>query len=282
MSKGYCVPYTPLLYTPLLWARHAVAMRAPAPAPANGGGRQDGPASAPIAPGPPPGAAQLLALGPGRSSLAGRTAGIESAGAGAMPAKAPIGQSGQRAGLMHDVVELHAAVQLLVEQDDHPINCRTAADFAIMHAGTPSAPLPQAAASAPTAGQLLPADLHGLADGAAGATLGASGSHVLLVSVTTAGGFCVVALVLAAVVFCILRRRGKQHAYIVERKPSQASMGSSGHEGLPKPSPLQTTPKGLRQAYAKAAGLHQGETSKHISSLSMTLMTARASAWALL
>lgn len=34
MSKGYCVPYTPLHYTPLLWAQHMAAIKAaPAPAP---------------------------------------------------------------------------------------------------------------------------------------------------------------------------------------------------------------------------------------------------------
>lgn len=128
-----------------------------------------------------------------------------------------------------------------------------------VHAGTRPALLPQAPVSAPTPAQSLPANLRGLADAAAAATLGAEGSHVLLISVTTAGGFCVVALALAAAVFCICRRRGKQQAYVVERKPSQASMGSSGQGGPPKPSPLQTTPKGLRQAYAKAAGLHRGE-----------------------
>lgn len=122
--------------------------------------------------------------------------------------------------------------------------------------------MPQAPASAPTAAQALPADLRGLADAAAAATFGATDSHVLLVSVTTAGGFCLVALALAAAVFCVLRRRGKKEAYVVESKPSQDSMGSSGQGGAPKPSPLQTTPKGLRQAYAKAAGLYQGDTSR--------------------
>lgn len=279
MSKGYCVPYTPLLYTPLLWARHAAAMRAPAPAPASGGNRQDGPAFAPMASGPAPGAGQLLALGPSRSYLAGRTAEIESAGAGAVT---PTGQSGQRAGLVPDVVEVTCCSQNACRAGRSSYQlCNLLLIFATMHAGTPSAPLPQAAVSAPTAAQSLPADLRGLADGAAAATLGASGSHVLLVSVTTAGGFCVVALVLAAVVFCILRRRGKQQAYIVERKPSQASMGS-GQGNPPKPSPLQTTPKGLRQAYAKAAGLHQGETAEHLNSLSVRWMTARAQELALL
>ena len=137
-----------------------------------------------------------------------------------------------------------------------------------MDAGAALISLPQAQVSAPTAAQSLPADLRGLADAAAAATLGADGSHVLLVSVTTAGGFCVVALALAAVVFCILRRRRRQEAYVVERKPSQASMGSSGQGGPPKPSPLQTTPKGLRQAYAKAAGLHRGKATKSAACLS--------------
>ena len=75
----------------------------PQPAPASGGVQQDGPASAPMASGPAAGAGELLALGPGRTGMAGRSAGIEStqAGADAVPpvAKAPTGQSGQRAGL---------------------------------------------------------------------------------------------------------------------------------------------------------------------------------------
>lgn len=119
----------------------------------------------------------------------------------------------------------------------------------------------QAPAAAPAVAQALPSDLRGLADAAAAATPGTADSHLLLVSVTTAGGFCLVALCLAATVFCMLRRRPKKDAYIVERKPSQASLGSSGRGqgSAPKPSPQQTTPKGLRQAYAKAAGLYQGE-----------------------
>lgn len=125
--------------------------------------------------------------------------------------------------------------------------------------GSASPRLQQAPAAAPTLAQALPADLRGLADAAAAATPGATDSHLLLVSITTVGGFCLVALALAAAVFCVLRRRGKKEAYIVERKLSQVSMGSSGHGGVPKPSPQQTTPKGLRQAYAKAAGLHQGK-----------------------
>lgn len=117
----------------------------------------------------------------------------------------------------------------------------------------------EAPASAPTDAPALPADLRGLADAAAAATLGAKGSHVILLSVTTAGGFCVIALVLAAVVFCILRRRRKhREAYVVQSKPSQASLGSSGRDAS-KRSPLQTTPKGLRQAYAKAAGQYSGK-----------------------
>lgn len=119
--------------------------------------------------------------------------------------------------------------------------------------------LQPAPAAAPTPAQALPADLRGLADAAAAATPGTADSHLLLVSVTTAAGFCVVALALAAAVFCVLRRRGKKEAYTVERKLSEASMGSSGQGGAPNLHPQQTTPKGLRQAYAKAAGLHQGK-----------------------
>ena len=118
-----------------------------------------------------------------------------------------------------------------------------------------------ALAAAPAVAQPLPSDLRGLADAAAPATPGTADSHLLLVSVTTAGGFCLVALCLAAAVFCVLRRQKKKDAFVVKRKPSQASMGSSGRGqgSAPKPSPQQTTPKGLRQAYAKAAGLYEGE-----------------------
>ena len=84
---------------------------------------------------------------------------------------------------------------------------------------------------------------------------------MLLLSVTTVGGFCAIVLLLVAAVFCILRRqRSKQKAYIVESKPShsQSSMGGSGQDAVLQTSPHKTTPKGLRQAYAKAAGLYTG------------------------
>ena len=115
-------------------------------------------------------------------------------------------------------------------------------------------------AAAPSAAVSLPPGLGGLADAAA-ASLGAPGSHVLLLSVTTVGGFCAIVLLAAAAVFCALRRRrNKRKAYLVERKPSesQASYGGSGRGAQVQPSPHKTTPKGLRQAYAKAAGLYRG------------------------
>ncbi|DBB09856.1 TPA: hypothetical protein ACH3X3_15268 [Trebouxia sp. C0006] len=108
----------------------------------------------------------------------------------------------------------------------------------------------------------MPPGLGGLADAAA-ATLGSTGSHVLLLSVTTVGGFCFIVLLAAAAVFCALRRRrNKRKAYVVERKPSesQASFGGSGRGAVVQPSPHKTTPKGLRQAYAKTAGLYRGES----------------------
>ncbi len=130
-----------------------------------------------------------------------------------------------------------------------------------------SSPLPNGTspttgpASAPIAAQSLPPDVGALADAAA-ATLGAKGSHVLILSVTTVGGFCVIFLVLAAAVFCVMRRRrSKQKAYVVESKPSQAGMSGGGQGAGPGPSPHLTTPKGLRQAYAKAAGLYTGDKS---------------------
>ena len=36
LSQGQCIPYTPLKYTPLLWAQHLAALVVPAPAPAPG------------------------------------------------------------------------------------------------------------------------------------------------------------------------------------------------------------------------------------------------------
>ena len=136
----------------------------------------------------------------------------------------------------------------------------TAAGADINGLSVQQSPPVEAPASAPNGAPALPADLRGLADAAAAATLGAKGSHVLLLSVTTVGGFCVIALLLAAVVFCFLqRRRKRREAYVIESKPSQASMGSSGRGDASKPSPLQTTPKGLRQAYAKAAGRYSGK-----------------------
>lgn len=157
-----------------------------------------------------------------------------------------------------------------------------------LSAGTPtiastsnlSSPLPvfRGPAPAPSAAVSLPPDLGGLADAAA-ASLGATGSHVLLLSVTTVGGFCVVVLLAAAAVFCALRRRrNKRNTYVVERKPSesQASFGGSGRGAQVQPSPHKTTPKGLRQAYAKAAGLYRGNVCCH----SWKILTA--SLWVLL
>ena len=114
-------------------------------------------------------------------------------------------------------------------------------------------------AAAPAAAAGLPPALAGLADASAAATLGAKGSHVLLLSITTVGGFCVVVLVLTAVVLCVIcHRRRKRDAYTVERKPSQSGSDKSNRGAALKPSPQMTTPKGLRQAYAKASGRHQG------------------------
>ena len=137
-----------------------------------------------------------------------------------------------------------------------------------------------AATEAPTAVSaeaLAPADLGLLAAGTAGASYGAKGSQVLLLSVTTIGGFCVAVLAVAAAVFCFVRqRRGRQQADVEGSKPSQASAGGSGHGDAPKPSPHQTTPKGLRQAYAKAAGLHEG-TMKALPMTSYIMMALLAS-----
>lgn len=113
MSEGYCVPYTPLQYSPMLWAEHTAAVRAPAPAPQMGPlpGLPQAPVPAPSAapphpPVPAPGvpplhapiltrAGQDLALGPAPQpslGVAGRTAEIESAQAAEdAVAKAPAG-----------------------------------------------------------------------------------------------------------------------------------------------------------------------------------------------
>ena len=136
-----------------------------------------------------------------------------------------------------------------------------------------------APATAPSAAASLPPDLSGLADAAA-AALGANGSHVLLLSVTTVGGFCVIILVLAAAVFCMLRRRQKKkQAYVVKSKPSQASMDGDGPGQRidQNPSPLVTTPKGLRQAYTKAAGLHTGGNVNHRSPMALPNTSSLAS-----
>ena len=125
---------------------------------------------------------------------------------------------------------------------------------------SPPLPVSRGPAAAPSAAVSLPPALGGLADAAA-ASLGAAGSHVLLLSVTTVGGFCVIVLLVAAAVCCALRRRrNKRNAYVVKRKPSesQASFGGSGRGAVVQPSPHKTTPKGLRQAYAKTAGLYRG------------------------
>ncbi len=124
---------------------------------------------------------------------------------------------------------------------------------------SPPLPVSRGPAAAPSAAVSLPPGLGGLADAAA-ASLGATGSHVLLLSVTTVGGFCVILLAAAAVFYALRWRRNKRKAYVVERKPSesQASFGDSGQGAVVQPSPHKTTPKGLRQAYAKAASLYRG------------------------
>ncbi|KAL0020441.1 hypothetical protein WJX77_003488 [Trebouxia sp. C0004] len=231
-SQDYCIPYAPLLYTPQLWTKHVAALIVSAPAPA--------PAVSPrvgLEQGPAPGPGSLLnqdnATMPGPDSQLGDSfAEIESAQAEtAAPPPAP-----------------------------GPLN----GTLANASTSSLSSPLPvsRGPAAAPSAAVILPPDLGGLA-GAAAASLGATGSHVLLLSVTTAGGFCVIVLLVAAAVLCALRgRRNKRKAYVVERKPSksQASFGGSGHGAMVQPSPHKTTPKGLRQAYAKAAGLYRGES----------------------
>lgn len=140
MSKGFCVPYTPLQYSPMLWAEHIAAVRAPAPAPQMAPVAALPPAPVPApsvapphppvaAPGVPPlqapvltRAGQDLALGPAPQpslGVAGRAAEIESAqaAADAVPpvAKAPAGESGQlgwfRTTMMMIIVEeVHRAI----------------------------------------------------------------------------------------------------------------------------------------------------------------------------
>ncbi|KAA6425234.1 MAG: hypothetical protein FRX49_04729 [Trebouxia sp. A1-2] len=226
-SQGSCVPYAPLFYTPQLWTKHVAALihSAPAPAPAVLG-REQG-----AAPGPDSLLNRENATMPGPESQLGDSfAEIESA-------------------------QAEAAA---LPPEPEPLNGTPT----IASTSNLSSPLPvfRGPAPAPSAAVSLPPDLGGLADAAA-ASLGATGSHVLLLSVTTVGGFCVVVLLAAAAVFCALRRRrNKRNTYVVERKPSesQASFGGSGRGAQVQPSPHKTTPKGLRQAYAKAAGLYRG------------------------
>ncbi|KAL0052577.1 hypothetical protein WJX82_004191 [Trebouxia sp. C0006] len=231
-SQGYCVPYAPLLYTPQLWTKHVAALTAsalaPAPAVLPRSGLEQG-----LAPGPDSLLNQENATMPGPESQLGDSfAEIESAQA-----------------------EAAAPVPALVPLNGTPANASTSNL-------SPPLPVSRGPAAAPSAAVSMPPGLGGLADAAA-ATLGSTGSHVLLLSVTTVGGFCFIVLLAAAAVFCALRRRrNKRKAYVVERKPSesQASFGGSGRGAVVQPSPHKTTPKGLRQAYAKTAGLYRGES----------------------
>ena len=73
MSEGFCVPYSPILYSPLLWAQHVAAAEALAPAAAEVPRAGLGQPWA-IAPAAEP------AVGPALApiGLLGRSAGIES------------------------------------------------------------------------------------------------------------------------------------------------------------------------------------------------------------
>ena len=134
-------------------------------------------------------------------------------------------------------------------------------------ATTPAPGLLPAAPGSDTA----PASAVGLANGSLGNADSAArpdpnGSHVMLLSSTSAGGFCILVLLVAALICCVRhRKRSKQlqqqKLYMAPSKLSQdgmeEGMGGGGGEG-DEASPLETTPKGLRQAYAKAALLKGG------------------------
>ena len=65
LSQGQCIPYTPLKYTPLLWAQHLAALVVPAPAPAPGLVPAPAPeAESAHAPGPVPVAGPDFAISP--------------------------------------------------------------------------------------------------------------------------------------------------------------------------------------------------------------------------
>ena len=143
----------------------------------------------------------------------------------------------------------------------------------------PAAPV-SAPGLSPAALGTSPSSALGLNDGALSGADAAqpdpNGSHVMLLSGTSAGGFCILVLLLLAAVHCIKRCKHskllkQQKAYELSAKPPDGGMeegladscrghvGSYDYDAVTKGSPHRTTPKGLRQAYAKAMGVSQGK-----------------------
>lgn len=234
-SQEYCVPFTPLTYAKILWQAH-LAGSAPAPAPA------------------------LRALPP--TALA---PGPALHGAPSHQANAPANRP--------------ASGAVVQNNDTGSIESGSASVGESEPAGPAAAP-----GLSPAALGTSPASALGLNDGALGGADSAhpdpNGSHVMLLSGTSAGGLCILVLLLLAAVYCFKRhKRSKQlqhqKAYELSAKPSNGGMeegladscrghlGSYDYDTVTKGSPHRTTPKGLRQVYAKAMSVSQGKFLRH-------------------
>ena len=84
MSNGRCIPYTPLLYTLMLWTKFLSTVKAPAPAPAAAPGAGWGrPLNGALAPGPAPSTGPASAAEGGKDSALGPALSAGAAGRGA-------------------------------------------------------------------------------------------------------------------------------------------------------------------------------------------------------
>ena len=224
-SGGACIPYTPLLYKAALWAAYEASI-APAPAPAIGAV-------------PPPAPALLSEAVSGSGSATNLSAALADA------PEAP-GSAG---------------VESYSPEPENASATAPAPD--LLPAGLGADPSPVSA---------LGLNNGSLADADSAARPDPQGPHIMLLSGTSAGGLCILVLLIAAVISCVQRRKQskqlQQQKLYLASKDSQSGMeqgGGDGDEGGDgyggsgaKASPHDTTPKGLRQAYAKAAALHQG------------------------
>lgn len=245
-SHGACIPYTPLLYKAALWNMY-IASTAPAPAPAVGAVPEQAPA-------PLPEAVSGPVLAPGYSAL-------------------PV----QAAGGSQEVALSASAATAASPAAFEVVGIESYSPGAEAEPPAATAPAPGLLPAAPGS-DTAPASALGLANGSLGnadsaARPDSNGSHVMLLSSTSAGGFCILVLLAAALICCARhRKRSKQlqqqKLYKAPSKLSQDGMeegmgggdegGAEGYGEGDEASPLETTPKGLRQAYAKAALLKGG------------------------